>query len=173
MKTHLSKIRGFTLIELLVVIAIIGLLTGIVMTSLTGSKAKARDVKRISDIGNIQLALELYFDRCKQYPAFVKGSSAISGSKKVTLSTNFNNNCPVATPAITLGSYISQIPTSPSPGSYSYYVNSEANPTDYVLSVTLENYNEILKDDLDSAPITGAVCGTNGSAELIYCVGPK
>ncbi|QQR82870.1 type II secretion system protein [Candidatus Campbellbacteria bacterium] len=62
--------RGFTLIELLVVIAIIGILSSVVLASLNSAREKARDAKRISDIKQIQLALELYADsHAGLYPA--------------------------------------------------------------------------------------------------------
>ena len=66
---HRSRKGGFTLIEMLVVIAIIAILTGIIITGLVGSKAKARDAKRASDLSQIALALEQFFDRCDVYPA--------------------------------------------------------------------------------------------------------
>lgn len=53
---------GFTLIELLVVIAIIGVLASIVLASLNTARRKSRDARRISDVKQIQLALELCFD---------------------------------------------------------------------------------------------------------------
>ncbi|MCH8050209.1 type II secretion system protein [Patescibacteria group bacterium] len=62
------KKGGFTLIELLVVIAIIGILSSVVLASLNTARQKARDARRISDLGQVQLALELYFDSCTQYP---------------------------------------------------------------------------------------------------------
>lgn len=52
--------RGFTLIELLVVIAIIGLLSTIALNSLDRARMGARDAKRLSDLKNIQKALEMY-----------------------------------------------------------------------------------------------------------------
>ncbi len=64
---------GFTLIELLVVIAIIGILSSVVLVSLQSSRAKARDAKRIADIGAIQQALALYYDSNSQYPATLAG----------------------------------------------------------------------------------------------------
>lgn len=60
---------GFTLIELLVVVAIIAIMTGLIMASLASSRAKARDAKRISDVAQLQLALEQYFSQHNAYPA--------------------------------------------------------------------------------------------------------
>lgn len=60
--------RGFTLIELLVVIAIIGLLSSVVLASLNNARARARDARRISDLKQIQTALELYANSNGDYP---------------------------------------------------------------------------------------------------------
>ncbi|MBI3963654.1 MAG: type II secretion system protein [Candidatus Kerfeldbacteria bacterium] len=54
--------KGFTLVELLVVIAIIGLLATLAFVSLNSARAKARDAKRVSDVRQIQSALELYYN---------------------------------------------------------------------------------------------------------------
>jgi prepilin-type N-terminal cleavage/methylation domain-containing protein len=64
------KKRGFTLIELLVVIAIIGILATIVLVSLNTARQKARDARRASDIHQIALAVEMYYDAqaTAQYP---------------------------------------------------------------------------------------------------------
>lgn len=59
---------GFTLIELLVVIAIIGILSSVVFASLNTARAKARDARRITDINQIRIALELYRDSNNTYP---------------------------------------------------------------------------------------------------------
>ena len=56
------------MIELLVVIAIISILASVVLASLNTAREKSRDVKRISDIKQIQLALESYFDDNGGYP---------------------------------------------------------------------------------------------------------
>lgn len=65
----ISHKRGFTLIELLVVIAIIGVLAGVVLTSLGTAQGKARDTQRIGAVKDIELALATYFDDKGYYPA--------------------------------------------------------------------------------------------------------
>ncbi|MCF7835913.1 MAG: type II secretion system GspH family protein [Candidatus Marinimicrobia bacterium] len=62
------KNKGFTLIELLVVIAIIGVLASVVLASLNSARKKSRDARRVADIEQIQLALEMYFDANSEYP---------------------------------------------------------------------------------------------------------
>jgi prepilin-type N-terminal cleavage/methylation domain-containing protein len=75
-KTHLEKkqARGFTLIELLVVISIIGFMSSVVLGSLNVARMKARNARRISDMTQIQKALELYaFDNSGTYPTTSSG----------------------------------------------------------------------------------------------------
>ncbi|MCK9352427.1 MAG: type II secretion system protein [Candidatus Paceibacterota bacterium] len=74
---HLSK--GFTLIELLTVIAIIGLLSAIVVTSLTSARLKARDARRLNDVMQVKMALDLYFDTFHTYPALTGSNPACNG----------------------------------------------------------------------------------------------
>jgi prepilin-type N-terminal cleavage/methylation domain-containing protein len=52
--------KGFTLIELLVVISIISLLSTVVMSALNDSRIKARDTQRVSQIRELQKAIEAY-----------------------------------------------------------------------------------------------------------------
>lgn len=68
-----NKNKGFTLVELLVVIAIIGLLASIVLVSLNSAREKARDSKRITDMRQIRLALEMFFDDNGHYPSSSDG----------------------------------------------------------------------------------------------------
>jgi len=78
----MKKQKGFTLIELLVVIAIIGLLSTLAVVALNNARQKSRDARRISDIKQIQTALELYYNDAGGYPtALTPGSSlAYSGT---------------------------------------------------------------------------------------------
>jgi len=69
--------RGFTLIELLVVVAIIGILSSVVLASLNSARKKGRDARRVSDLKQFQLALELYADNQAPYgyPATQSGNA--------------------------------------------------------------------------------------------------
>ncbi len=160
---NINKQKAFTLIELLVSIAIIAILTAIVTSNFATSKSKARDAERISDLAHINLALELYFDKCNQYP--IVDSS--TGMPKLTDSSG----CPAGT---SLSSFISKIPTAPLPGTYSYAVNNATTPTDYVLKTTLENNNNVLIDSPTTnfsslLPSPGINCGTT----YAYCLQPR
>lgn len=88
----MRKQRGFTLIELLVVIAIIGLLSTLAVVALNNARMKSRDAKRISDVKQVQTALELYYNDVNLYPTNL-GTSIANGS--VT--------------------YMAAVPTNPSP----------------------------------------------------------
>lgn len=62
------KNKGFTLVELLTVIAIIGIMTAVVYPSLSGIRAKSRDTRRLSDLGQIQYGLAVYLSKNNSYP---------------------------------------------------------------------------------------------------------
>jgi len=117
----MKKQQGFTLIELLVVIAIIGLLSTLAVVALNNARMKSRDAKRISDIKQIQTALELYYNDANAYPATL-GSSIISGT--VT--------------------YMAVVPTNPTPANdgtcssgNSYTYSAGTNNTTYTLTYCL------------------------------------
>jgi prepilin-type N-terminal cleavage/methylation domain-containing protein len=66
---HKRAPKGFTLVELLVVISIIGLLSSIVYASVNSSRVRARDVRRVVDVRQIEKAVQLYAaDHGGDYP---------------------------------------------------------------------------------------------------------
>ena len=95
--------EGFTLIELLVVIAIIGLLATLSMVALNTARQKARDARRMSDIQEIQLALEMYYSDFNQYPTGTLASATTSLSAAGLSS------------AVSGTIYMQNIPTNPTP----------------------------------------------------------
>lgn len=65
---NLKNKRGFTLIELLVVISIIGILSSVILASLSEARLKARNAKRLSDIKQYSLTVEMALDDNNEYP---------------------------------------------------------------------------------------------------------
>lgn len=59
--------RGFTLLELLVVIAIIGILSSVVISSVSSARTQAYDAKVKAQLSNIRSSAELYFNSRLSY----------------------------------------------------------------------------------------------------------
>lgn len=61
--------RGFTLVEIIIVIAIIGLLTSVILFSVSKARQNTRDKVRKTDLAQAQLAIELYREAHGSYPS--------------------------------------------------------------------------------------------------------
>jgi len=80
-----KNLGGFTLIELLVVISIIGVLSSVVLTSLTEVRARARDTKWLAELKQIQTVMAVYKNDTGYYPGDV---SSANGSSQFQLALN-------------------------------------------------------------------------------------
>ncbi len=142
-----KRLKGFTLIELLVVIAIIALLTTITVVALNNSRARARDATRLSDIKQIQNALNLYWQAAGVYP-----DSITTG-----LPIEYNDGSGTST-------FITAVPAPPQPTTdgpcplytdYVYATSSSAGSMSYSLTYCLG----FSTSDLPSGPATATPFG--------------
>ncbi len=119
---------GFTLVELLVVLAIITALAGVVLVSVSGARSKGDDAKRVSDIGQIALAVRLYAEQNSTYPTCGSGSPV-----EITQDTCMQT---------ALSTFFSTIPDDTETARYMYDSNGCNNrPVVYVDVTTLSNAN--------------------------------
>ena len=124
MKT-ISKKSGFTLIELLVVVAIISLLSSIVFASLSSARVKARDARRLSDMKQINNAINLYFSKNGFYPICND-----AGGNSLTLTIN-GTDC--VSLALKGANIMSEVPIDPQNPTRIYQYYAASNGSDYAL----------------------------------------
>lgn len=136
--------RGFTLIELLVVISIVGVLSAVGLSVFSQGSVKARDGVRKSDLRQIQQALELYYEKDRQYPVGNEDNC-------VEIDEAFNTE--------KLSNYLKDVPKDPKRDSHYCYIGDESN---YQIRAILEN-----KEDSDIANSQKQACQTNPN-ECLY-----
>jgi general secretion pathway protein G len=139
-----KKMNGFSLIEILVVISIIGFLATMAAYALNIARMKARNASRLSDINQVQKAIDLYYDNNGHYPqvsyASTNDENCGEDGKWCDLETE-------------LESYISRLPRDPSglQNNFRYYYdsNSEDDYQSYGLMTSLEGSNneELAEND--------------------------
>jgi len=173
-----EKSKGFTLIELLLVIAIISILSGMVVASFGNAPAQSRDAKRVADLANIQIALEIYYDANDFYP-----KQAVP-SEEVLLSAGTTGT------ALIDGDHIAIIPVDPvNDATYKYWYCGTTDGSAYAIKAKLETQSDRLDSDYDkdypegmAPPDVGCDCdddsgydatsteGEQTAAPYIYCI---
>ncbi|MBI3638524.1 type II secretion system protein [Candidatus Wolfebacteria bacterium] len=146
---------GFTLIEILIVVAIIATLASVVLVGLGSFRGRGRDTRRISDLRQIQSALELYYAKNQTYPDFPVNFSDPSTSGWLAFSNAL----------ITAGIGVSNLSNDPLKSqSYAYGTNGQS----YVLGAKLEDENSsALKDSVKGGGNDTFGVDCSGS---VYCI---
>lgn len=150
-------VRGFTLMELLVVMVLLGILVALGLTNFRGSQAKSRDSRRKSELRQIALTLETYFNDKGQYPDDDGAGNIIACAPDDATKCDWGSQWTDSKGTI----YMITLPADPSGKSYYYDVLGAAN-TSYQLYARLENTldSDVTKDGSGNPEAyTGLSCG--------------
>ena len=104
-----KKERGFTLIELLVVITIIGIVSSIVLVSLSGARNRARDARIQGDLVQIRSIAELINEDKSSYATLCGADNTLNNTigdnnyiaQLTTIENDINDQQPGATVVLT------------------------------------------------------------------------
>lgn len=132
--------KGFTLVELLVVISIIGLLSTLAVVALNQARVRARDSKRLSDIKQIQTALELYYADQGVYPVEATAITLGEDATDILTDDGFEDNDSATGTSVYMGNVPANF-AAPVTDGYDYV---SADGTTYTISFELESNNNNL-----------------------------
>lgn len=97
------KQQGFSLLEIMVVVAIIGLLASLILPNVIGAGEQADRQKTITDIGQLENALDQYRLDNSRYPTTEQGLEALVREPTIDpMPRNYRR-----------GGYIKRLPTDP------------------------------------------------------------
>ena len=159
------KKKGFTLIELLVVVAIIAVLATVVIAAIGTPRGDSRNSARLSQVREVEKALELYFNQFGRYPDTLN-DLVTSGAMSEFPNVPEANTGQSALAYVPLGTTVCD----------SYHLG--------VILETTTSGQRALNNDEDRAPGTGCTAaedfhgasesctGTSPSEERCYDVGP-
>ena len=158
--------KGFTLIELLVVIAIIGLLSTLAVVALNSARQRSRDAKRVSDIRQIQTALELGYSENNMYPVQATAAALGAGTMKVLCQNNTASPTTAVFVATTAGCgtagtgtvYMGLVPAPPTPPTGGVY-NYKSTTGGYSVDFSLEGSTGQLAAGANCATPNGITSG--------------
>ena len=159
-QSAIATTHGFTLIEILIVVAIIAILASSVLVGFGPAQKQGRDARRISDLRQVQNALEIYYAKCGYYPGGVQAATPCSSSFSAT--TDWAG-LKTALKGSTIG--INNVPDDPSANkTYSYA--TDATGSTYVIKAVFEDVNNPALRDSYKTDFNGVTC--TGTTD--YCV---
>jgi len=176
----MNKNKGFTLIELLVVIAIIGILSAVVLASLSTARDKGKDASVKSQVASMKAQSELFYLKNETYTDLCKTVASESGLKDLLVAT-------AKVSGVLDGAYLNdgsienpQVYGDPSVtalGAYNYVTcheklgdGTETNPDAWAVEAPLSG-STLAKPDMYCADSTGTSKITTGvlAANVVKC----
>ncbi|MCK9578288.1 LamG domain-containing protein [bacterium] len=160
MKKKQSNSQSFTLIELLIVIAIIGILTGIIIVSMTSATNGANDTRRKADINQLVEAITIIKTTDGLLPTETNANCKLG-------STNSSENCSGIQAKLTTQGIA--IPKDPVSGNY--YIYNRVSADDFTISASMSNastyaYSSANSSYTSSSLVNGSCGSSNNTVSL-------
>ena len=134
------------------------------LPSLGATQAEGRDARRISDLHEIQNALELYYNKCGDYPGgpdvtpsctAAVGASTFAGVQRAIIAANIG---------------VTTLPNDPITGR-TYYYGVNANGSAYILAARLENgSNPVFASYVPPSLVGFNISGLASCVAPVYCL---
>lgn len=156
--------RAFTLIELLIVITIIGILAVALIPKIANAPSRARDTQRKTDLSQVAIALEGYFQDYGSYPStptVCNVSSIVLGSTTTSWATYFNASDIPTDPLTTQGAIGCG-------ATGTYYYKQLDSGMHYVIGANLENDSTGSGNVKYSTLSSATSLGTTGATGALY-----
>jgi len=109
-KTKPKNKKGFTLIEMLVVIGIIGLLSTVLLVSVSRIRKNSIDTRRKANLENVRGATSMYYSAKSSWPTFSSWATLVSA---LSTSGYISDNIPADEDGDSLNDYSAETCTSP------------------------------------------------------------
>jgi type II secretion system protein G len=159
------KKRGFTLIEMLVVTAIIGILATILAANFNEARQNSRDKIRMSELKELELALEMYKAQNGRYPAQGCGSPTTIWVGPGPLPVWGQGNCDDYIEGL-VPTYISELPRDPNQENdngegFIYRTNADGSMYKVIVHQSVESL--FITSQADEFSRLPEVCGVSGS----------
>lgn len=156
------RLPGFTIIEMMVVMAIMGILFTLAAGGLVASQQKSRDARRKSDLAQIAIAIETYFNDKGEYPLSDQSFKLVTdgctggGAQQETIQCDWGS--PLVDSKGT--TYMVKLPEDPQ-SSFAYHYYSDG--TYFQIYARLENTEDPSIEKINGNPsvYSGVVCGSS------------
>ncbi len=132
------------------------------VASFNVTQAQGRDARRLSDLHEIQNALQLYYDKCVTYPGGQVAAPCIGMTGR-----GFNA---MELTILNSGIGVAALPNDPVPG-HTYYYGVNADGSSYILAATMEESSAYIFSNYTPPTLAGyAVPGLVSCAAPTYCL---
>lgn len=168
--------KGFTLIELMVVVSIISILSAVLYANFSDARAQSRDKARMSELKQVQLALEMYKAQNDTYPTQGCGPATSFAGPGPASASGFSSCANYINSLVP--DYITELPTDDvfeTINNRGYFYRSNGDHYKLMAYDVLESMTMVRGDEFARCPVLAGACaaGIPPTTMAVYSVGAE